>query len=256
MKVGRFSIGSQHPVFIVAEVGVNHNGDMGRAMEMIHIAKQAGADCVKFQTFSAERLVRANAPKAMYQLRNTSEDESQIDMLRNLELSESDHERLYSCCTDADVLFLSTPYNFADVDFLHELGVEAFKLASMHAAEPCFVRYTAEKQKPVFLSTGMATLSEVDESVRAIHAAGNSRFVLLQGTTNYPSKVEDANLGVLKTLQTAFSAPVGYSDHTQSDISSIAAVALGVCFIEKHFTLDRTLPGPDHASSATPDELR
>ena len=234
---------------------MNHNGDIDLAKELIREAKNCGADCVKFQTFKAERVVTEEAPKAKYQLKTTDPDESQIDMLRKLEMPSDSYEEIMRYCHDQDIIFFSTPYNVEDVDFLDGLGVPAFKLASIHAAEPYFARYVAGKAKPIILSTGMATLGEVDEAVRAIRETGNEQFALLQCTTNYPSRLEDANLRAMQTMRDAFDVIVGYSDHTQDNTTCIVSVALGAKVIEKHFTLDKTLPGPDQSSSADPEEF-
>jgi len=255
VRIRNKAIGRDEPVFIIAEAGINHNGDIDLARQLVLEAKKCGADCVKFQTFKAVRVVTEDAPKANYQMKTTDPGESQLEMLKNCELKPEFHKELMELCDREDIIFLSTPYNIEDVDFLDELGVQAFKLASIHAAEPCFARYVAEKGKPVILSSGMATLGEVDEAVRAIRETGNEDFVILQCTTNYPSRLEDANLSAMLTIGNAFGVPVGYSDHTQNDTACIAAVALGAKVIEKHFTLDKTLPGPDQSSSAEPDEF-
>lgn len=241
--------------FIIAEAGVNHNGELDMALELVREAKKAGADCVKFQTFKADRVVTKNAPKAAYQLLTTPASESQIEMLAKLELSGADYIDIMELCDKEEILFLSTAYNIEDADFLDKLNVPSFKIASGQIIELLFLQHVARKGKPIILSTGMATLAEVDEAVRAIRGAGNNDIVLLQCTTNYPSRVEDANLRVIPTLRDSFDVKVGYSDHTQSSTACIAAVALGAQVIEKHFTLDKSLPGPDHSSSADPEEF-
>ena len=241
--------------FIIAEIGINHNGDINLAKQLVNKAKECGADCVKFQTFKAERVVTDNAPKAKYQLKTTDPRESQIDMLKNLEMPPESDKEIMNYCREKDIIFLSTPYNVEDVDFLDELGVPAFKLSSMHIAEPYFIQYVAKKGKPIILSTGMATLGEVDEAARTLRETGNNQFIFLQCTTNYPSGLENANLLTIPTMRDAFDALIGYSDHTQDDIACIVSVALGAKVIEKHFTLDKNLPGPDQSSSADPEEL-
>jgi len=255
VKIKQYEIGYSKPIFIIAEVGVNHNGDLELAKKLIREAARCGADCVKFQTFKAERLVLSDAPKAHYQLETTSVDESQLDMLKKLEMSLDAYVEIIKCCEEERVLFISTPYNIEDVDFLDRLGVPAFKLASMHAAEPWFARYVAKKNKPIFLSTGMARLSELDATVRAIQETGNNELILLQCTTNYPSKIEDSNLLAMKTMRDTFNMIAGYSDHTDDDVACIVSVALGAKVIEKHFTLDKSLPGPDQTTSANPEEF-
>ena len=249
------NIGPGHPVFIIAEAGVNHNGDIELAKQLVSKAKECGADCIKFQTFKAERVVTEDAPKASYQLKTTDEQESQIEMLRKLEMPPASYKEIIEHCRVQDIIFLSTPYNVEDVDFLDELGVPAFKLASIHITEHYFIQYVAKKGKPIILSTGMATLGEVDEAVRTLRETGNDQFILLQCTTNYPSRLEDANLLAMTTMCDAFDVLVGYSDHTQDDTACISSVALGAKVIEKHFTLDKALPGPDQSSSADPLEF-
>jgi N,N'-diacetyllegionaminate synthase len=256
MRVADREVGPGQPVFVIAEAGVNHNGDAAVARELIRTARDCGADCVKFQTFKAERLVTAQSPKADYQLQTTDREESQLAMLRSLEIAEAVYPLLLEECQKANIVFLSTPYSVEDVEFLDGLGVAAFKIASGQIVEPTFVRHVAAKRKPVILSTGMATLAEVDAAVRDVRETGNERLVLLQCTTNYPSRPEDANIRAMVTMRAAFDVPVGYSDHTQSEAAALAAVALGACVIEKHFTLDKALPGPDQSSSANPDEFR
>ncbi len=256
IKFTGIDIGYGEPVFIIAEAGVNHNGDLDLARRLVLEAKQAGANCVKFQTFKAERVAVADAPKANYQLKTTNPQESQLEMLRKLELKPEFYYDLISLCEAEDIAFISTPYNIEDAGFLDELDVPAFKMASIHLVEPYFLQYVAGKGKPMIVSTGMATLAEVDEAVRAIRATGNEQFVLLQCTTNYPSQPADANLRAIPTMRHTFEALVGYSDHTQSNTACIVSVALGACMIEKHFTLDKSLSGPDQSSSADPAEFR
>jgi N,N'-diacetyllegionaminate synthase len=251
--IGNRRVGPGERTFVIAEAGVNHDGDPAEALRLVQKAHGAGADCVKFQTFKAERVASASAPKAPYQMVTTDQRETQVEMLRRLELRESDHMALIKECERLGIVFLSTPYNREDVDFLAGIGTPALKLASIHAAEPDFVNYAARTGRPLILSTGMATLAEVDEAVRAIRDAGNPHFVVLQCTTNYPSAPGDANLRAMTTMHKALGCAVGYSDHTEGDVACIAAVALGACVLEKHFTSDRRRPGPDHAASLEPD---
>jgi N-acetylneuraminate synthase/N,N'-diacetyllegionaminate synthase len=250
IKIGNRIIGENQPVFIIAEAGVNHNGDLDMAKQLVIEAKKSGADCVKFQTFKAERVVTFDAPKANYQMQSTSSSESQLDMLKKCELKFEEHLELMELCQKEDIIFLSTPYNIEDVDFLDSLPVPAFKLASIHAVEPYFITYVAKKNRPIIFSTGMTKLDEVDKAVKTLRNAGNNDFVILQCTTNYPSRKIDANLLAMKTMEENFDNLVGYSDHTTDPIACIASVALGARVIEKHFTLDKSLPGPDHTSSA------
>jgi len=255
VKIGNFTIGPGSQCFIIAEAGVNHNGDINLAKQLIKKAKECGADCIKFQTFKAEHVASANAPKASYQLKTTDPKESQIKMLKKLELPSESYGELIQFSKEQGIIFLSTPYNLDDVNFLDELGVQAFKLASMHAVEPNIIKHVARKGKPLILSTGMATLGEIDEAVKLFRETGNEQLVLLQCTTNYPSRQEDANLLSMRTMRDAFDVLVGYSDHTQDDTACIVSVALGATVIEKHFTLDKNLPGPDQSTSYEPKEF-
>jgi N-acetylneuraminate synthase/N,N'-diacetyllegionaminate synthase len=238
-------IGPSAPVFVIAEAGVNHNGDREVALRLVDAAREAHVDCVKFQTFKAERVSTPTAPKAAYQLEVTDPAESQVAMLRALELNERAYPALLAACRKAGVAFMSTPYNEEDIAFLVSLDVPALKLASIHAAEPSFLRAAAVTQRPLILSTGMCTMDEVKRAVDVVHGAGNRDLVVLQCTTNYPSAIADANLRAMVTMRDQLGVRIGYSDHTQSDTACIAAVALGACVIEKHFTLDKTMPGPD-----------
>lgn len=250
------SIGAGSPAFVIAEIGVNHNGSRDLALKMVKAAKEAGADCVKLQTFKAERVVTHKAPKAKYQLSTTPQSESQFEMLKKLELSQGDYVEIKDLALSLGVIFLSTPYSPEDADFLEDLGVPAFKIASGQIVELSFLEHVAKKQKPIILSTGMATLAEVDEAVRTIRQIGNDQLILLQCTTNYPAKLETIHLRSMGTMQSAFGLPIGFSDHTETPVSAIAAVALGASVIEKHFTLDKSMPGPDQAASADPTEFR
>ncbi|ACD97110.1 N-acetylneuraminate synthase [Trichlorobacter lovleyi] len=250
----QFSEGNN--IYLIAEAGVNHNGSMQLAKKLVEAAKQAGADCVKFQTFQAENVVTRTAPKAKYQLAVTDKQESQLEMLKKLELSFEDHKELMDYCRRLEIDFLSTPYGFSDIASLEELGVASYKIASGQIVEPSFLHAVAATGKPIYLSTGMATLAEVATAVEAIRNAGNHQLVLLQCTTNYPSRIQDANLLTIPVMKAAFGTEVGYSDHTQSDTACLVAIGLGARVIEKHLTLDKSLPGPDHAASATPVEFQ
>lgn len=249
-------IGPGQPCFIIAEAGINHNGDIELAKQLVGVAAEAGADAVKFQTFKADRVVSATAPKAEYQLRTTDVVESQLEMLQRLELSPEAHSRLWSYCQEQGTLFLSTPFDEESADLLDELGVPIFKIGSGEITNWPFLDYVARKGKPIILSTGMSYLSEVDEAVRVIRQAGCDQLVLLHCVSNYPADPADANLRAMRTISTAFQVSVGYSDHTLGIEVALAAVALGACVLEKHFTLDRHLPGPDHQASLEPDEFR
>ena len=255
IPIGGRMIGEAHPTFIIAEAGVNHNGSLDTAIELVKVAKRCNADCVKFQTFKADRGAVFNAPKADYQVKVTDPNESQIAMLKKLELPKDAYQEIMKVCREEDILFMSTPYNPEDADFLASLNVSAFKLASITAAEPKFAKYVAQKGKPVILSTGMATLGEVEETVAAMRETGNEDLILLQCTTNYPSQEEDCNLLAMQTMREALNIAVGYSDHTSNEIASIISVALGAKVIEKHLTLNKNLPGPDQSTSFEPEEF-
>lgn len=248
-------VGMGRPCFIIAEAGVNHNGSLSAARQLIDVAVRAGADAVKFQTFKAERLATPDAPKAQYQLRNTGAAESQYEMLQRLELSEDAHRELMAYCAERGILFMSTPFDEESADFLDELGVAVFKLPSGEITNLPFVGHVARKGKPLIVSTGMASLKEVETTVQTIEACANSSFILLHCVSNYPAGHEDANLRAMRTMEETFKVAVGYSDHTLGVEVALASVALGACVIEKHFTLSRDLPGPDHRASLEPDEL-
>jgi len=256
LNIGGRLVGPGEPVFIVAEAGVNHNGNLSMARELVDEAKRAGADAVKFQTFTAESLVNPGTAKADYQKRADSQDESQLEMIKRLELSFEDFRKLSEYCRDREVLFLSTPFDFESADFLNQLDVPAFKISSGDLTNHPLLEFVAAKGRPVILSTGMSDLSEVGEAVDVVRSTGNDRLALLQCVTNYPADALDVNLHAMKTLEDTFQVPVGYSDHTEGIEISLAATALGATIIEKHFTLDRHLPGPDHAASLEPDELK
>lgn len=249
-------VGLGCPVFLIAEAGVNHNGSLDMARKLIFEAKAAGADCVKFQTFKADRVVTSVAPKAAYQNRVTDPAEKQIDMLRKLELDEGVYGDLIAACRSEGIVFTSTPYNEDDIEFLVSLDVPVLKAASIHIAEPKFLQAMAATGKPLLVSTGMATWEEVSLAIRAIRETGNQKFVMLQCTTNYPSAVADAHLNAMTEMARRYDCLVGYSDHTQSRVPCIASVAMGACVIEKHFTLDQSLPGPDHTTSEDPIGFR
>jgi len=255
-KIADRIIGEGEPCFIVAEAGVNHNGDISLARKLIAVAKEAGADAVKFQSFKAENLVTKTAQKAKYQKQTTGSEESQYEMIKKLELSAGDFRKLALNARKRDLMFLSTPFDKESVDLLDKLDVPAFKIASGEITNFPLVRYIAKKGKPVILSTGMSTLEEIDEALQIIKTEGIRDVVLLHCTTAYPAKIEDANLRAIQTLMKTFKLPVGLSDHTIGITVPIAAVALGASILEKHFTLDKNLPGPDHKASLEPEELK
>jgi N,N'-diacetyllegionaminate synthase len=248
-------IGAGQDCFVIAEAGVNHNGNVDTAIQMIHAAAHAGADAVKFQTFKAEKLTLPHAPKAAYQKETTPESESQLNMLRRLELSQDVYPVLIAECRKKSILFMSTPFDDDSANFLDGLGMSVFKISSGEITNLPFLVQIARKGKPVILSTGMSYLSEVDIAVRAIRAAGNQQLALLHCTSVYPANPADINLRAMNTMEQAFQAPVGFSDHSLGIEIPLAAVAMGASIIEKHFTLDRSLPGPDQQASLEPGEL-
>jgi N-acetylneuraminate synthase/N,N'-diacetyllegionaminate synthase len=253
--IAQREIGPGQPCFFIAEAGVNHNGDPDLARQLVDAAAAAGADAVKFQTFSADRLAAKSAPKAQYQIQTTGAEDSQYTMLRALELSESAHRDLQEYCRRREIIFLSTPFDEQSADFLASLNVPAFKLSSGDLTNHPLISHVCGMGRPVILSTGMATLDEVEAAVGVAKQHGNG-VALLQCVSNYPAVPQAVNLRVMQTFARLFEVPTGYSDHTLGIAVPIAAAALGATIIEKHFTLDRKLPGPDHRASLEPAELQ
>lgn len=245
-------------VFVIAEAGVNHNGSIELAKKLIDLAVDAGADAVKFQTFKADRLVRKSAQKADYQKQTTSIHESQYDMIKKLELDENAHRVLISYCKDNEIMFLSTPFDHDSIDLLNSLEMAIFKIPSGEITNLPYLRHIGGLNKEVILSTGMANLDEVRDALKVLINAGTSKekITVLHATTEYPCPIDEVNLHAMHAISAAFGVKVGYSDHTQGIEVPIAAVAMGACVIEKHFTLDRTMEGPDHKASLEPDELK
>jgi N,N'-diacetyllegionaminate synthase len=243
------------PCYVIAEIGVNHNGSVPLAKDLIDAAAQAGADAVKFQSFSADDLVTPTARKASYQTRNTGNSGSQHEMLAALELSEQDFGELKDHCEARGIDFLSTPFGVAPADMLERVGVEAFKVSSGDLTYHPFLAHLAAKGRPIILSTGMATLAEVDSALAVIDEAGPVPVVLLHCVSDYPASASSCNLRAMSTMATAFGRPVGWSDHTLGTAVGFAAVALGARVIEKHITLDVSMDGPDHAASMEPDDF-
>lgn len=254
IEIAGRKVGPNYSCFIIAEAGVNHNGNVEMARRLVEVAARAGADAVKFQTFKAERLATPDAPKADYQLRATGEGESQLEMLRRLELSPEAHQELVDYCEKQRILFLSTPFDEESAELLDRLGVTAFKIPSGELTNLPLLGHIARMHKPMIVSTGMASLAEVKTAVQAVRET-NNQVILLHCVSNYPANPADVNLRAMHTMFGEFNVPVGYSDHTMGLEVALAAVALGACVIEKHFTLDRSLPGPDHQASLEPDEL-
>tara|TARA_B100000315_G_scaffold127921_1_gene117637 strand:+ start:9838 stop:10917 length:1080 start_codon:yes stop_codon:yes gene_type:complete len=261
--------------FIIAEAGVNHNGDISIAKRLIDAAVSANVDAVKFQTFKAENIVIKTAEKAEYQIKNMNSNESQFQMLKKLELSDSRHKELFDHCAEKKIKFMSTPFDEESVDMLDDLGMNIFKIPSGEITNKTFIQHVASKKKPVILSTGMSYLEEVERAIGWIKGVDGwarkwadtknhitpfshktiSPLTLLHCTSNYPAAIEDINLLAMKTMKKKFDLPVGYSDHSMGIDVPIAAVALGAIVLEKHFTLDRNMVGPDHKASLEPDEL-
>ena len=242
---------------IIAEAGVNHNGDLALARQLVRVAADAGADLVKFQTFVADRITSADAPKAEYQKAATGTAESQQEMIRRLELSRADHEALIDECRDAGIGFFSTGFDPESIDLLVELGIDRIKVPSGEITNLPLLRHIAAKGLPVILSTGMADLAEIEAAIAVLEQGGIARsdLTVLHCNTQYPTPMEDVNLTAMARIGEAFGIGYGYSDHTLGIEVPIAAVALGATVIEKHFTLDRTMPGPDHQASLEPGEL-
>lgn len=256
IKIGDKIIGKGRPVFIIAEAGVNHNGDIKLAKKMVEIAKSAGADAVKFQTFKTENIILPDAPKSKHHIETTGSEQSWFELLKSQELDRNAHRILIDYCKKNRIIFLSTPYDEESADLLEELKVPAFKVASTDANNIPFLKYLARKKRPIILSTGMCTMEEVEESIRVIKNSGNPEIILLHCTANYPACLEDLNLNAMLTMKNEFNLLVGYSDHAPGYISPVASVALGATVFEKHFTLDKNLPGPDHRSSLDPEGLK
>ena len=256
IEIAGRKVGPDHPCLIIAEAGVNHNGDLDLARRLIDVAADASADVAKFQTAVPEKVVSSGAPKARYALETTDTEESQLDMVRRLHpFSPDDFAGLIEHCHERGIMFMSSPFDEPSIDLLDDLGVSAFKVPSGEITNLPYLSKMAAKGKPMIVSTGMSYLSEVETAVRTIRETGNEQFVLLHCVSNYPASPADVNLRAMHTMSVAMGAPVGYSDHTPGIEVALAAVALGACVIEKHFTMDRELPGPDHRASLEPHEL-
>ena len=254
IEIGNKQIENEEFCFIVAEAGINHNGDIRLAKKLVDVAKEAGADAVKFQTFKAESLVSEKTEMAEYQKRNIKKKQSQLEMLKKMELNPKDFIELKKYCDKKGIIFLSTPHTEEAVDFLEPL-VPVYKVASGDLTNIPLLEKIAKKKKPIILSTGMATLSEVREAVQTIRKQDNNKIVLLHCTTNYPCSLDEVNLRAMQTIK-RLNCLVGYSDHTLGIIVPIMAVTMGAVVIEKHFTLNKNLPGPDHKASLEPEELK
>jgi len=245
-------------VFIIAEAGVNHNGDINLAYKLVDVAKEAGVDAIKFQTFKTEKIISKYADMASYQKKNLKTNESQYEMVKKLELSYKEFKKLKNYCDEIKIMFLSTPDEERSLDFLvDELNMPFIKIGSGEVTNLPYLRKIAAKNKPLIMSTGMANLGEVEGAINTIRLVNSkAKISLLHCTTNYPTPYEGVNLKAMQTLAAAFKLPVGYSDHTLGIEVPIAAVAMGAKIIEKHFTLDKNMKGPDHKASLEPDELK
>ena len=242
-------------VFVIAEAGVNHNGDIEIAKQLIDAASEAGADAVKFQTFQADSLVCRTAKKAEYQLETTDRTETQYDMLKKLELTPQMHRELIEHCIKRNIMFLSTPFDLESIKLLSELGMQIYKIPSGEITNLPYLREIAKQQKKIILSTGMSSMDEVKAAVNVLKNNGTEDITLLHCNTQYPTPISDVNLLAMVKMREETGLPVGYSDHTQGIEVPIAAAALGAEVIEKHFTLDRKMEGPDHKASLEPQEL-
>jgi len=242
-------------MYFVAEIGVNHNGSVALAKEMIDAAKNCGADCVKFQSFEASKLAKQDTPKVEYQKNRADRGESHLEMLSRLQLGESEMSEIYSYCKQQQIDFISTPYDVDSAKSLFDMGCRVFKTASADIVDLRLHRYLADNAKTVVISVGMATLGEI-EDVLSVYQKSSAELILLHCISNYPCSDDSVNMNVMRTLQSAFGKHVGFSDHTVGSVAAVLSVSFGAGFIEKHFTLDKNLPGPDHAASSTPSEFR
>jgi len=250
IQIGNRSVGDGEPTFIIAEVGSNHNGSLEQAKELIDVAVEAGASAVKFQIFQAEKHYSKYTPEFSY-----LKGKSTYELIKSLELPREWIEDLAEYCESKDIIFLATPCDFDAVDLLDKY-VPAFKITSFEIVDLELIKYAAGKGKPMIISTGMANLGEIEEAIKAIKSAGNEDIILLHCNSLYPTPVEVVNLKAMETMRTAFKVPIGFSDHTLGIHITIAAVAMGACVIEKHFTLSRKMEGPDHSFAIEPDELK
>lgn len=252
IKIGNKSVGKAEPCIVISEIGINHNGKIEIAKKLIDEAKKIGADIVKFQTYRTELFLSKNILVPAH----VKSTESFLDMLRNLELTEEEHYELSNYCTEREIIFISTPLDKKSVDLLVDIGVPAFKVASCDLDNLPLLKYIAGKQKPIILSTGMGTIAEVGEAIETISSINDEGIILLHCIAAYPPEADEINLRAIQTLKTTFQLPVGFSDHTIGINVPLIAVALGAKVIEKHFTLDKKMEGPDHAVSSDPEELK
>lgn len=245
-------------VFIIAEAGVNHNGSIELAKKLIDVASDAGADAVKFQTFKADKLLIKKTQKAEYQKKSTVSNESQYEMIKKLELDELDHKILIGHCKKNNIKFLSSPFDHESIDMLYKLDMDIFKIPSGEITNLPYLRHVGSLRKEIILSTGMSDLSDIENALNVLIKSGTNKneITLLHATSEYPCPIDEVNLLAMDTLKAKFAVKVGYSDHTEGVDISIAAVSRGACIIEKHFTLDRELEGPDHKASLEPNDFK
>ncbi len=258
MKIGKFEIGENKPCFIIAEAGSNHNRDFDNAKKLVDVAVEAGADAVKFQIFSAEAIYSKKTPMASYLKKGnlTKDNETLWDLIKRIEIPRHWTPDLKAYCDKKGIMFLSTPFDLKAVDELEAAGVEAYKVASFEITHLPMLRKISATGKPIILSTGMASLEDIEVALAAIREGGSSQVALLHCAIAYPPRYEDINLRAMDTMKQAFQVPVGFSDHTMGHVTDVAAVARGACIIEKHFTLSRNQEGPDHPFSLEPAELK
>lgn len=254
ITINNRTIGAGHPTLVIAELGVNHNGDFDTALRMIDAAHQAGADAAKFQLYYPDRTISRHTPQAKYAAR-AGMTESHLEMTRRLMLKDEEYAELAQYCRKVGIEFMCTGFDETAIDTLVQIGVRALKIPSGEIDNLAYLRHAASYHLPMIVSTGMSDLWEVGRAVDAIESEGNHQIVLLHCVSNYPADARDCNLQVMDTMRRAFGYPVGFSDHTKGGAVAVGAVALGACVIEKHFTLDKNMPGPDHQASVTPDEL-
>ena len=255
ITIGKKKVGEKHPVFIIAEVGSNHNKDLKQAKKLIEIAAEAEADAVKFQTYSSETLYSKKTPNPDY-LEGKMEQKTVWDLIKDIEIPREWHGELADFSRAHDLIFLSTPFDYQAIEELEAVNVLAYKIASFEIVDLPLLKEIAKTKKPIILSTGMASLGDIEDAVKAIKETADNDIALLHCSIGYPPAFNNLNLNVIKTLKQAFQVPIGYSDHTMSIVIPSVCVALGACIIEKHYTLDRTLKGPDHKFSLEPGELK
>lgn len=256
VKIGERPVGGGAPVYVIAEAGSNHDRNLDQAKRLIDVAAEAGADAVKFQTFAADRIVAETKTRAKYLDGILPPDKTMSDLFRELELPREWHAELFEHATAAGLDFLSSPFDFEAVDLLDQLGVKAFKVASYELWHLPLIRDVASRGRPIICSTGMADMADIQEAVDTVAATGNEQLILLHCVVNYPPPFSDLNLRAIETMRRAFGVPVGYSDHTPGITAPIVAAALGAAVVEKHFTISRDLPGPDHRFALEPAELK